>query len=247
MEIEHSNDSDGGGHESGRVINRLARVSRVAAVTCALLLLGVTAAACSGGSTPSVASAGRTATTGSSNGQPSSGGASSNGATGGGQAIAIAGGNGTAALAFSQCMRAHGVADFPDPSANGQIDISGGSNSDLNPNNPTFQKAQNACQSKLPKPSPAQQAQALKSALKMAECMRAHGITDFPDPQSGHGGRISISINGSSGSDLNPNNPAFQAAQKVCMPNAPIPSKQGSSGSGTKSGSGAVFSTGGAG
>jgi hypothetical protein len=52
-------------------------------------------------------------------------------------------------LAFSACMRAHGVKDFPDPS-NGGIRLSGGPGSDLNPNNPTFQKAQHACQGKLP-------------------------------------------------------------------------------------------------
>jgi hypothetical protein len=136
-------------------------------------------------------------------------------------------------------MRAHGVPDFPDPNAQGQIAISGGPNSDLNPNNPTFMKAQNDCQSKLPKPSPAQQAQALQNALKVAQCMRAHGITDYPDPQS-KGGRVSISLHSSPGSDLNPNDPAFQAAQKVCMPNAPIAPK-GKSGAG----SGGVFSTGG--
>ena len=129
---------------------------------------------------------------------------------------AIVGANGAAALAFSQCMRAHGVADFPDPNAQGQTQISGGLNSDLNPNNPTFQKAQNACQSKLPKPSPAQQAQALKNALKMSQCMRAHGITDFPDPQSGQGGRISMSLHGSPGSDLNPNDPRLPSGPRRC-------------------------------
>jgi hypothetical protein len=241
MDTEHHNDNGDGGWEPQSTRMGLVRMSRLAAVAGALLLLGVTAAACSGVSSPGVASAGgTTATTGLPGGQSSTGDAGSSGA--GGQAMTIAGGNGTQALAFSQCMRAHGVANFPDPGANGQIDVSGGQNSDLNPNNPTFQKAQNACQSKLPKPSPAQQAAALKNALKMAQCMRAHGITDFPDPQS-QGGRISISLHGSPGSDLNPNDPAFQAAQKVCMPNAPSLPKGG----GATSGSGGVFSTGGGG
>ncbi len=52
-------------------------------------------------------------------------------------------------LAYSACMRAHGVKDFPDPSNGGlQIRVSPGS--DLDPNNPTFQKAQQACQKNLP-------------------------------------------------------------------------------------------------
>jgi hypothetical protein len=240
MDIDHDAQGDGRKGDAGPAKERWARSSRLVAVTGALLLLGFVAAACSGASSPGVASAGGTTTTGASN-QSSSADPGTNGTTGGGQTsgITLAGGNATQALAFSQCMRAHGVADFPDPNAQGQIQISGGPNSDLSPNNPTFQKAQNACQSKLPKPTPAQQAQALQSALKMSQCMRAHGITDFPDPQTQGGGRISISLHGSPGSDLNPNDPAFQAAQKVCMPNAPrLPSKQGS-------GSGAVKSTGG--
>jgi hypothetical protein len=230
MDIERSDTKSGGGEDSGPSRGGLARLSRLAAVTGVLLLLVVAAAGCSGGSAPGVASADGTVTTGASNqsssGDPATDGATSNGKTSG---LSLANGNAAQGLAFSQCMRAHGVADFPDPNAQGQTQISGGPNSDLNPNNPTFQKAQNACQSKLPTPSPAQQAQALKSALKMSQCMRAHGITDFPDPESQGGGRISMSIHGSPGSDLNPNDPAFQRAQKICMPNAPSLPKNGGS------------------
>jgi hypothetical protein len=49
-------------------------------------------------------------------------------------------------LKFAKCMRAHGVADFPDPSPNGGLQIKAGPNSDLSPDNPTFQNAQTACQ-----------------------------------------------------------------------------------------------------
>jgi hypothetical protein len=52
-------------------------------------------------------------------------------------------------LAFSACMRAHGIKDFPDPSSGG-IQLHASPGSDLNPNNPTFQKAQQACQGHLP-------------------------------------------------------------------------------------------------
>ena len=52
-------------------------------------------------------------------------------------------------LAYSACMRAHGIKDFPDPSNGGlQVHITPGS--DLDPNNPTFVKAQQACQKDLP-------------------------------------------------------------------------------------------------
>jgi hypothetical protein len=47
-------------------------------------------------------------------------------------------------LKFSQCMRASGVPDFPDPTANGiQIRIHPGS--DLDPKNPVFQNASKLC------------------------------------------------------------------------------------------------------
>jgi hypothetical protein len=52
-------------------------------------------------------------------------------------------------LAFSACMRAHGIKDFPDPS-NGGLRVSVHPGSDLEPGNPTFQKAQQACQNDLP-------------------------------------------------------------------------------------------------
>jgi hypothetical protein len=52
-------------------------------------------------------------------------------------------------LAFSACMRAHGLKDFPDPS-NGGLQIHVHPGSDLDPNNPTFQKAQQACRGNLP-------------------------------------------------------------------------------------------------
>jgi hypothetical protein len=52
----------------------------------------------------------------------------------------------TRLLNFSKCMRAHGLRDFPDPSPSGGLQVSSGPGSDLDPNNPTFQSAQRACQ-----------------------------------------------------------------------------------------------------
>jgi hypothetical protein len=42
--------------------------------------------------------------------------------------------------------------------------------------------------------------------------MRAHGIPDFPDPNS----RGEISLSDQPGSDLNPSNPALQTAMLAC-------------------------------
>jgi hypothetical protein len=55
-------------------------------------------------------------------------------------------GNQQAELAFAQCMQTHGVSNFPDPTAQGAIQVPAG----VDPNSPTYQKAFNECRSKLP-------------------------------------------------------------------------------------------------
>jgi hypothetical protein len=50
------------------------------------------------------------------------------------------------------------------------------------------------------------------TALKFAQCMRANGVPDYPDPTTGD----NQTIRASSGSDLNPANPTFQAASTLC-------------------------------
>jgi hypothetical protein len=52
--------------------------------------------------------------------------------------------------------------------------------------------------------------------LAYARCMRSHGISDFPDPSTAGGG-IGFSWQGGPGSDLNPNNPRFEAAKQGCQ------------------------------
>ena len=146
-----------------------------------------------------------------------------------------------ASLAYSACMRSHGVSNFPDPNSQGAIQIQGGPGSALDPNSAAFQNADKACQSKQPKPTAAQQAQAQQHALAVSRCMRAHGIKDFPDP-SFSGGKVSMQIQGGPGSDLNPDDPLFQAAQKACNPGAP---RLGSGGKTSGSGGGGNISVGG--
>jgi hypothetical protein len=110
-----------------------------------------------------------------------------------------------AALRFSQCMRAHGVTNFPDPTAKGQSPTS----DHVNKRSPAFQTAVQACHPQMtvmadlkPKTSPAQE-------LREAECMRTHGVPNFPDPLRGGGYDYPGSIN--------PNSPAFQRASNECQ------------------------------
>jgi hypothetical protein len=68
----------------------------------------------------------------------------------------------------------------------------------------------------------------LAKLQQYAACMRSHGISDFPDPQPNPGGRGgSFQINGGPGSDLNRNDPRYQAADQACkslLPQQPVAS-----------------------
>lgn len=85
------------------------------------------------------------------------------------------------AVKFAECIRAHGVPHFPDPDARGEfvfgIDVSPA----------VWQKAVDSCKDLEPpgalsgKRSPKQQS----AALRFAECVREHGVKDFPDPVNG--------------------------------------------------------------
>ena len=119
------------------------------------------------------------------------------------------------AVKFSQCMRQHGVPTFPDPGPGGDLQI--GQASGIVKGSPALQSAQQACRSLLPnggRPTPLSPARQ-QAMLQFSQCMRAHGVTNFPDPQFGTGGGAEIRIGGP-GSGLAPNSPVFQSAQRAC-------------------------------
>jgi hypothetical protein len=85
-------------------------------------------------------------------------------------------------IKFSECMRSHGVSNFPDPSSGGGINIPNGSG--IDPQSPAFQSAQKACSKLLPGGGPPQHVSEARKLemLKLARCMRSHGVPTFPDP-----------------------------------------------------------------
>jgi len=133
-------------------------------------------------------------------------------------------------LALAQCMRSHGEPDFPDPDGsggytltpNGSVEGAGGSSIDIDSSQ--AQAAYGDCRHLLPgAPSISQlqqdvqqeqqrQAQALPELLKYSQCMRSHGVPDFPD--LGQGGQSPAPGNGAG---INPNSPQFQAAATACQ------------------------------
>jgi hypothetical protein len=85
-------------------------------------------------------------------------------------------------------MRSNGVSNFPDPGASGKLTIDGIANgSSLDTSTPAFTQAISACKDLEPAGfmgstrSPQQQS----AALKFAQCIRANGVSDFPDPAAG--------------------------------------------------------------
>jgi hypothetical protein len=86
-------------------------------------------------------------------------------------------------IKFADCMRAHGVPNFPDPGAGGGIEIPSGSG--LNPFSPSFKAGQAACAKLMPGGPPSTRhpsAAQINQMRQISVCMRAHGVSGFPDP-----------------------------------------------------------------
>ncbi|HTC71058.1 MAG TPA: hypothetical protein VK662_15920 [Acidothermaceae bacterium] len=121
------------------------------------------------------------------------------------------------AMKYAQCMRAHGVPDFPDP-VNGGFEINNTNpNSDLDPSSPKFVAADSACKALSPEAhagSGTVDPQVQAQALAYAACIRSHGVPSYPDPVF-VGGSIRETVRAGSGAD--PNSPQFIAAQNACQ------------------------------
>ncbi|HTC71055.1 MAG TPA: hypothetical protein VK662_15905 [Acidothermaceae bacterium] len=126
------------------------------------------------------------------------------------------------AVGFAQCMRAHGVPKWPDPDSSGSFDKTKITDQQLGVGNTALQAAQDACQHLLPPESLTQQRLNAVQALQFAQCMRAHSVPKFPDPDGT--GRIPdpATVGVDQGS------PQFQAANDACAQYRPpyIPTNQ---------------------
>ena len=85
------------------------------------------------------------------------------------------------AVKFAECIRAHGVSDFPDPNEKNQFDYG------VSVTPAVWNKATTACKDLQPpgtlsgKRTPKQQS----ASLRFAQCIRDNGVKDFPDPVNG--------------------------------------------------------------
>ncbi|MQY10419.1 hypothetical protein SRB5_05270 [Streptomyces sp. RB5] len=119
------------------------------------------------------------------------------------------------ALAFSECMRENGVENFPDPT-DGGIKLTPDSGIDMNSD--TFTQAQEACRDLSPQgdAGPGGQLDPAKVAV-WADCIRAEGLKDFPDPEVKNGAmEIDMSKLG-----VEPDSDEFQGAMQACRDKSP--------------------------
>jgi hypothetical protein len=125
------------------------------------------------------------------------------------------------AVAYSQCMRSNGIADFPDPiESSGRVGFSivtgGNGTGAVDVSSPQYQSASTVCEKKTGwgQVSPAALQQFLVGAVSYAECMRSHGITNYPDPIE-HSTYVQ---NGPTpGDGIDQNSPQYLAARKACQ------------------------------
>jgi hypothetical protein len=127
-------------------------------------------------------------------------------------------------VAFSRCIRSHGVPNFPDPKVSGQS-VRMGSQRTIE--SPAFQSAAHSCQRLLPKGPPSAEppsSQAQARLLNVSACMRKHGLSGFPDPSRSPptSPAANSAIVGSGGyflaipESIDTNSPTFERAAAAC-------------------------------
>jgi hypothetical protein len=85
------------------------------------------------------------------------------------------------AVRFAECIRAHGVADFPDPNAKNEFEYG------VSVTPAVWKRATTACKDLQPPGtlSGKRTHKEQSDALEFAQCMRDNGVKDFPDPANG--------------------------------------------------------------
>jgi hypothetical protein len=167
-----------------RVVRRPRRAgpptAQTAAAIIATAVLVLLAAACSG--SPSSAGLGGSSNAGGSTNSPS-------------------------AVGYSHCMRSHGVLSYPDPNSSGALPKVSAQR--LGVSSSQLQAAQRACQPLYPNTGgslatslrqceetgecpPAVVQQVMTQLRKFSQCMRSHGVPNWPDPTIDAQGKPSV-------------------------------------------------------
>jgi hypothetical protein len=128
-------------------------------------------------------------------------------------------------LSFTQCMRSNGLSNFPDPNANGQ-GFGNQQQQHQEQSDPHFSAALTTCQHLLPSGSSPQGKATPANAdlVRFAQCMRSHGVRNYPDPNPNVSVASQLAQAG-----INPNSPSFQTTLQTCDRLVPPPAQAGGS------------------
>src|SRR5215467_2418421 len=116
-------------------------------------------------------------------------------------------------LAFTRCMRSHGLPDFPGPNANGH-GFGSQQQQDQQRSDPHFGTAYSACQHMLASVPSSHRTKVIPSQtqlVRFSQCMRSHGVPDYPDYNPSVNLRTELAQLG-----INTNSPQFQATLQTC-------------------------------
>jgi len=176
--------------------------ARAAAAIIAAAALVLLAAGCSGSPSSTDPGGSRSAT--GSGGSPSAGGSAN-----------------SPLLAFSQCMRSRGVPDFPDPQP-GATNAKFPGAQQLGVSSSQYQAADNACQHLLPAGvddqfPPAEVQQLLIGMRQFSQCMRSHGVPNWPDPSVDSEGRPVFDLSDHGFSRTEAHSPQLGAKETECQ------------------------------
>jgi len=113
-------------------------------------------------------------------------------------------------LKFSECMRDQGLTWFPDPGPDGGLKVHNPPGTDQN----KVEKAEEACKAYAPGANQTGTISDgdLKKLRQMAQCIRDHGFSKYPDPDSHGSTTIDTKTLG-----VEPDDPAFEKARQECQ------------------------------
>jgi hypothetical protein len=134
-------------------------------------------------------------------------------------------------------MRANGVPKYPDPDSSGRLPKGDGSAFDVS--NSVFQAAEHTCQHLLPTSGsfddlshqciqagdcpPALVQQMLTADRKFAQCMRAHGVPNWPDPTIGPNGGPVFKVSAAGITHTQTHSPPMENTINACLRTDPAP------------------------
>jgi hypothetical protein len=131
------------------------------------------------------------------------------------------------AVAYSHCMRSHGVPNYPDPVSDGALPK--GDAQQFGVGSSQLQAAESDCQHLYPANDGAIQQcettgdcpqavvqQALNIMREYAQCLRSHGVARWPDPTLDSQGRPFFDVSAAGLSHQYTHSPAFESKDSEC-------------------------------